>query len=160
MNHIFVINGPNLGRLQWRDSSHYGELNLEEIEELVRSRAGKLGLGVTWFQSDSEGSVVEAIHEAIDSGAGIVINPGALTHYSYAVADALEMSEMPVVEVHLSNVHAREEWRRDSVVAPVVTGSIEGLGPFGYVLAIEALFERVGPGGIDGEGSVDPDSAR
>lgn len=139
MNRVHCINGPNLGRLEWRDASHYGDLTLTEIELLVRGRAEDLGMELTWFQSDHEGALIEAAHGAIDAGAAIIINPGALTHYSYALADALAMADAPVIEVHLSNIHAREDWRRKSVIAPVATGSIAGLGPSGYLMAIDAL---------------------
>lgn len=139
MNHVHCINGPNLDRLEWRDSTHYGDLSLEQIESLMRARVNDLGMQLTWIQSDHEGVLIEAVHGAIDAGAAIVVNPGALTHYSYALADALAMASAPVIEVHLSNIHARESWRRNSVIAPVATGSIAGFGPFGYVLAVEVL---------------------
>lgn len=155
MNRVYCINGPNLGRLEWRDSSHYGDLTLTEIDSSVRARAEDLGLELTWFQSDHEGALIEAIHAATDAGASIVINPGALTHYSYALADALAMATAPVIEVHLSNIHAREEWRHKSVIAPVATASIAGLGPAGYLLAIEAL-ARTDTMSPAGEAGSDP----
>lgn len=155
MNRVHCINGPNLGRLEWRDSTHYGDLTLTQIESLVRARVEDMGMELTWFQSDHEGALIEAVHSAIDAGAAIVINPGALTHYSYALADALAMADAPVIEVHLSNTHAREDWRRNSVVAPVATGSIVGFGPSGYVLAIEAL-GQISARPATGDRSSDP----
>ncbi|RIK10168.1 MAG: 3-dehydroquinate dehydratase [Acidobacteria bacterium] len=154
MKRVHVLNGPNLGRLEWRDSAQYGDLTLAEIESLVRARAETVGIELTWFQSDHEGALIEAIHAAIDAGASIVINPGALTHYSYALADALAMAESTVVEVHLSNIHAREDWRRTSVVAPAVTGSVAGFGPIGYVLAIEAI-AQIAAGSAPGDQGPD-----
>lgn len=141
MNRVYCINGPNLGRLEWRDSAYYGDLTMEEIESQVRKGIEGSDLDLTWIQSDHEGALIEAVHAAAVAGASIVINPGALTHYSYALADALAMSDAAVIEVHLSNIYAREDWRRESVIAPVVTGSIAGLGPAGYLLAIKALEE-------------------
>jgi 3-dehydroquinate dehydratase-2 len=132
--------GPNLGRLGTRDPDRYGTQTLEEIMADVAARAAELGHEVDWRQSDSEGDLVAWLNEASGEGvAAIVINPGALTHYSYAVRDAAESAGVPIVEVHQTNIYAREPFRRHSVIAPVVRASIAGAGAGGYRLALEAL---------------------
>jgi 3-dehydroquinate dehydratase-2 len=132
--------GPNLGRLGTRDPDRYGTQTLEEIMADVAARAAELGHEVDWRQSDSEGDLVAWLNEASGEGvAAIVINPGALTHYSYAVRDAAESAGVPIVEVHQTNIYAREPFRRHSVIAPVVRASIAGVGAGGYRLALEAL---------------------
>lgn len=134
---VLVVNGPNLDILGRRDANTYGSLTLKEIEEKVRERAMDLGIDVEFFQSNSEAEIIEKLHECDCDG--VVINPAAFTHYSYAIRDALEAVTVPVVEVHLSNIYAREEFRRHSVTAPVVSGQICGFGWIGYVLALQAL---------------------
>ena len=136
---VLLLNGPNLNLLGEREPDVYGATTLDEHVETVRQAAGELGLAVEHLQSNHEGEIVEAIHAARGRCAGIVINPGAFTHYAWAIHDALAAFAGPVVEVHLSNPQRRESWRHTSVVAPVATGTIAGLGGLGYVLAVEAV---------------------
>lgn len=140
---LLVLNGPNLNLLGQRDPEQYGTTTLAEIEASVRERAQKHGLEVDFRQSNHEGELVEWIQQAVQpassSFAGIVINPAAYTHTSVAIRDALEMVSCPVVEVHLSNIHRREEFRRHSYVSAVATGVIAGLGGQGYVAAVDAI---------------------
>ena len=133
MTRIFVLNGVNLGTLGTRRPEVYGTMTLDDIERLVNDEFP--GLDLEFRQTDHEGEMVGSIREAADSD-GLVINAGAWTHYSYALHDALEAVDVPKVEVHLSNVHAREEWRRVSVISPAVDGVIAGLGAHGYVAAV------------------------
>jgi 3-dehydroquinate dehydratase II len=137
---ILYLFGPNLGALGRRDPETYGSQTLEQIMGGVRERATQLGHEVVWQQSDHEGDLVGwLLNAASDGTAAIVINPGALTHSSYVLRDAIEACGLPVVEVHMSNIHAREEFRRRSVVAEVCRASITGLGAGGYHLALEAM---------------------
>jgi 3-dehydroquinate dehydratase-2 len=137
---ILYLFGPNLGALGRRDPETYGSQTLEQIMAAVEERAATLGHEVAWQQSDHEGDLVGRLLGAAGDGIGaIVINPGALTHYSYVLRDAIEACGLPVVEVHMSNIHAREQFRRRSVVAEVCRGSIIGLGAGGYHLALEAM---------------------
>ena len=132
--------GPNLGALGRRDPDVYGPATLLQIMDEVQARAEELGHVLTWLQSDHEGVVVEALLAARDEGIDVVVlNAGALTHYSYALRDAIEASGLPVLEVHMSNVHARETFRRTSVLSDVCVGSIVGLGAGVYHLALEAM---------------------
>lgn len=132
--------GPNLGRLGTRDPERYGTETLEQIMADVAERWRALGHAVDWRQSDHEGDLVASLNEAAADGVeAVVINPGALTHYSYALRDAVEGCGLPVVEVHQTNIYAREPFRRHSVIAPVVRASIAGAGAGGYRLALEAL---------------------
>ncbi len=139
MARFLVINGPNLNFLGKRDPGIYGETTLEEIGAMVCRRAQALGVKVEFFQSNSEGAIVDFIQENYGEAQGIIINPGALTHYGYSLRDALLDCRMPFVEVHLSNIHAREAWRRRSVVADIARGHISGLGWRGYTSALEVL---------------------
>lgn len=134
-----VIHGPNLNLLGCREREVYGELTLEAINERITRAAAKLGIEVEIVQSNSEGELVDAIHRAMDSKDGIIINPGAYTHYSFALRDALAGVGLPVIETHLSNIYAREDFRKVSVTAPVAVGQISGFGPESYVLALRAL---------------------
>jgi 3-dehydroquinate dehydratase II len=137
---ILYLFGPNLGALGRREPETYGSQTLEQIMGGVRERATPLGHEVVWQQSDHEGDLVGwLLNAASDGTAAIVINPGALTHSSYVLRDAIEACGLPVVEVHMSNIHAREEFRRRSVVAEVCRASITGLGAGGYHLALEAM---------------------
>jgi 3-dehydroquinate dehydratase-2 len=136
---VAVIHGPNLDRLGARDPEHYGTLSLDELNRLIADAAKGLGIEVRITQHNDEGALIEAIHAAVGWAQAIVINPAAFTHYSIAVRDALETSGLPAVEVHLSNIHAREEFRRHSVTAAVCRGQISGFGPAGYVLALHAV---------------------
>jgi len=137
---ILYLFGPNLGALGMRDPQTYGSETLAQIMEAVTERGRELGHDVTWRQSDHEGELVGWFLGARGDGMeAIAVNPGALTHYSYALRDAIEASDLPVIEVHMSNIHAREEFRRTSVVAEVCRASIIGLGAGGYHLALEAM---------------------
>lgn len=137
---ILYLFGPNLGALGTRDPQTYGAETLAEIMEAVTERGRGLGHDVSWRQSDHEGELVGWFLGArVDGIDAIVVNPGALTHYSYALRDAIEGSGLPVIEVHMSNIHAREEFRRTSVVADVCRASIIGLGAGGYHLALEGV---------------------
>jgi 3-dehydroquinate dehydratase-2 len=132
--------GPNLGRLGTRDPERYGTETLEQIMADVAERGRALGHEVDWRQSDHEGDLVAALGSARSDDVGaVVINPGALTHYSYALRDAVEGCGVPVIEVHQTNIYAREPFRRHSVIAPVVRASIAGAGAGGYRLALEAV---------------------
>jgi len=137
---VLYLFGPNLGALGTRDPERYGSETLDGIMSAVEERGQTLGHEIVWRQSDHEGDLVGWLHGATAEGAGaIVINPGALTHYSYALRDAIEACDLPVVEVHMTNIHAREPFRRRSVVADVCRASIIGLGAGGYHLALEAM---------------------
>jgi 3-dehydroquinate dehydratase-2 len=139
MNVLFVF-GPSLGALGRRDPERYGGETLDELMAGVGKKAAELGHVVTWRQSDSEGELVGWFLAAGEQGFGAVVaNPGALSHYSYALRDAIEASGVPVLEVHMTNIYAREEFRRHSVISAVCRGSIVGLGAAGYHLALEAL---------------------
>ena len=139
-----MINGPNLNRLGSRDVGIYGSKTLAEIESEITSKADELGVKVEFFQSNSEGAIIDYIQARSGEAAGIVINPGALTHYGYSLLDALTDSRLPVVEVHISDIHAREEWRRHSVTAAAAREQITGLGWKGYLIALEALVSQEG----------------
>ena len=137
---ILVINGPNINFLGIREKGIYGEENYDSLCERIRRKAEDLDVEVAIFQSNSEGALIDRIQEAYGDGTdAIIINPGAYTHYSYALRDALASVQMPKIEVHISNVHQREEFRHTSVTAPVCSGQIVGLGLAGYELAMEAL---------------------
>lgn len=139
---LLILNGPNLNRLGLREPDVYGEQTLEDLERQCEAWAIELGEAVTCRQSNFEGQLLEWVQEAEEQGfGGIVINPGALTHYSYALRDAIAGQRLPVVEVHISNVDAREEFRHTSVTAAVCKGKISGLGFLGYRLAMEYLLE-------------------
>lgn len=137
---ILYLFGPNLGALGRRDPQIYGSQTLDQIMEAVEERAVTLGHEISWHQSDHEGDLIgRLLSAASEQTAAVVLNPGALSHYSYALRDAVEACGLPVVEVHMSNIHAREEFRRRSVVAEVCRASIIGLGAGGYHLALEAM---------------------
>jgi len=136
---VLVLNGPNLGRLDLRDSSIYCDMNFEGLSEFVVSEGKKLGLECDVRQSDSEVEIINWLHEAAEKNIPVVINPAAFTHYSYAIRDAAEMVKAPLIEVHLSNPLAREEFRHTSVISGVANGTIGGFGPDSYRLALIAL---------------------
>jgi 3-dehydroquinate dehydratase-2 len=146
MPSILVLNGPNLNLLGRRQPEIYGATTLPEIEAMCRARADALGIGLDFAQTNSEGALIDHIHAAADRHDGIVLNAGAYTHTSVALMDALGSVALPVVELHLSNIHAREPVRHTSYVAPVALGVICGFGPAGYELAIEALARHLGVG--------------
>lgn len=136
---VLVINGPNLNMLGQRDKNVYGAVSLLEVEELVRQKAQELGATVEFFQSNSEGSIIDLLQTCSADTNGILINPGALTHYGLALREALVDTGLPVIEVHISNIYAREKWRHRSVIAPVSIAQISGLGWRGYLAALEFL---------------------
>ncbi len=134
-----MLNGPNLNRLGVREPGVYGSETLVDLETRLLTRGEHEGIEVTCFQSNHEGDLIDAIHEADGQYNGIIINPGAFTHYSYAIRDAIVSVSIPTIEVHISNVHAREDFRHTSVTAAVTAGQIVGLGIQGYELAMLAL---------------------
>ena len=139
---IKVINGPNLNMTGKREPSVYGTDTLDSINAEIKARADKLGAEISFFQSNYEGAIIDEIWASRDFD-GIIINPGALTHYSYAVRDALAGAGVPCIEVHMSNIHSREDFRNTSVIAPVCRGQILGLGKDGYILALESFCREV-----------------
>lgn len=136
---ILVLNGPNLARLDLRDSSIYGSMTFPDLVTFITSEAADLGFDADVRQTDSESQMIHWLHEAADGKIPVVINPAAFTHYSYAIRDAAELVKAPVIEVHLSNPLAREEFRHTSVISGIATGTIAGFGPDSYRLALLAL---------------------
>lgn len=136
---ILLLNGPNLNLLGRREVSIYGAKTLPKIEALVEDRGRELGTEVLAFQSNSEGELVDFLQREGPGAQGIIINPGALTHYGLSLREALVDTGLPIMEVHLSNIYAREKWRQKSVIAPIVRGQVSGLGWRGYRAALEAL---------------------
>jgi len=138
---ILIINGPNFDILGKREPDIYGTMTLLDIEHQLKEKFPNVKL--EFYQSNSEGPIIDALHKALDGATdGVVINPGAFTHYSFAIRDAVAALKVPVIELHLSNVHAREEFRRESVIAPACKGVIAGFGARGYELAVEFILEQ------------------
>jgi 3-dehydroquinate dehydratase-2 len=136
---IMVINGPNLNMLGKRNKAIYGDKTLAELDALLKKEGESLGAEIVSFQSNSEGALIDFIQKHSAEASGIIINPGALTHYGLSLRDALDDSGLPVIEVHLSDIYGREEWRAKSVIAPVAKGQISGLGWRGYIAALRTL---------------------
>jgi 3-dehydroquinate dehydratase-2 len=135
---IIVINGPNLNLLGTREPDIYGTVTLAGIAAKVNREAVQLGLDVDFVQTNHEGEIIDKLHEAMDRYDLVILNPGAYTHYSIAIRDAVKAAGLPCIEVHLSNIHAREEFRSKSVIAPVCTGQISGFGADSYLVALRA----------------------
>lgn len=144
MGKILVMNGPNLNLLGTREPEIYGSLTLADIHERLRYRANEAGLEIEFMQSNHEGVLVDAIQRARRTVDYIILNAAALTHYSIALRDAIAAVDVPVIEVHLSNIHKREEFRHKSVIAPVVVGQIAGFGAESYLAALEIIIWRMG----------------
>ena len=144
---VLVVNGPNLNTLGQREPEVYGSATLEQVEAGMRSHAGTIGLTLEFFQSNSEGAILDCIQQQGARAQAVVINPGALAHTSVALRDALSALSVPIVEVHISNVHAREPFRHHSHISSVVTGQIVGLGTHGYLLALDYLAKAIDLGG-------------
>jgi 3-dehydroquinate dehydratase-2 len=142
---ILVIHGPNLNMLGKREPDVYGRRTLQEIDTLLADEAARLKLSLESFQSNQEGLIVDKIQQTVGQVSGLIINPGAYTHTSIAIRDALLLLDIPIVEVHLSNTYKREAFRRESMIADIVTGRIVGLGAIGYILALQAIAERIQP---------------
>lgn len=142
---LLILNGPNLNLLGTRQPEVYGSTTLADIETMCRHKAEVLGIDVAFLQSNHEGALIDAIHAAKGAHHGIILNAGAYTHTSVALMDALASVELPTIELHLSNVHAREEFRHTSYIAKVALGIICGFGSNGYVLAMEAMHRHLDP---------------
>ena len=144
MDKICVINGPNLNLLGTRQPEIYGTTTLKEVNEMISKEAEKMGIKTDFFQSNHEGEIIDKIHSLIDKGfSGIIINPGAFTHYSYAIRDAISSTDIKTVEIHLSDISQREEFRKISVIKDVCINQIKGHGPKGYIMALETLKKSI-----------------
>jgi 3-dehydroquinate dehydratase II len=145
-NRVEVMHGVNLDMLDRRDPAHYGRLSLTELEVRVKGFAHEFGFEPSFSQTNHEGEFCELLHRASEMADGLILNPGAWTHYSYAIRDALELTGLPAVEVHLSAIEEREEWRRRSVIRDLCVGTVSGKGPDGYREALELLRAELGGG--------------
>lgn len=143
-NRVGILHGVNLDMLGRRDPEHYGTITLDELQVRIKRYARELGLETRFFQTNHEGEFVEHLHRLPEVADAAVLNPGAWTHYSYAIRDALEIARVPAVEVHLSAVRSREEWRRDSVLEGLVVDVVAGEGPEGYRRALEIIKQKLG----------------
>ena len=141
---VLVINGPNLNILGRRPIGHYGSLRLDQIDEKITQYAEKLDCEVSFYQSNHEGDLVDHIQEHWGNYEGIIINPGALTYYGYSLKDALIDANVPIIEVHLSNIHARENWRTQSIIADITQGQIAGVGWRSYTAAVNIMAGLIG----------------
>jgi len=141
--HILVVHGPNLNMLGRREPDHYGSRTLDEIDRSLCAKADELGIELTTFQSNHEGEIVETIQNSVGRIAGLLINPAAYTHTSVAIRDAILLLDVPIIEVHLSNIHKRESFRHRSFIADIATAQITGLGSQGYLFALEALAQMI-----------------
>jgi 3-dehydroquinate dehydratase II len=140
---LYILNGPNLNLLGTRETEKYGNTSLENVKSLCNEKCISNELDLHFFQSNFEGEIIEEIHKAINNACGIIINAGALTHTSIGILDALTMFDGPKIEIHITNVYAREDFRHKSFISPVANGIIAGLGVNSYVLAIEAIKELI-----------------
>lgn len=147
---ILILNGPNLNRLGTRQPEIYGSATLDDVAQMCRERAEKRGHTIAFHQSNREYEIIEWIHDGIDTAAGIIINPAAFTHTSVAILDALKMFERPIIELHISNPHTREEFRHKSFVTLAATAMICGLGVNGYPLAVDAMADMIAARGAKG----------
>lgn len=140
---ICVINGPNLTMLEKRDKNHYGDLSLSRIEDGLKEIGKEKDVNLDFFASNHEGDIIDKIHSLMGNCDGVIINPAAYTHYSIAIRDAIELVNIPTIEVHLSNIHNREDFRKKSVIAPVCIGQICGLKEISYFSALEAMIRYI-----------------
>lgn len=140
---ILVIHGPNLNLLGTREPDVYGTVTLEQVDAMIRDWASSNEVEVRIFQSNHEGAILDEIHSGLGKVHGILINPAAFTHYSYAIRDAIAAVGIPAVEVHLTNIYARETFRHTSVIAPVAVGQVSGFGPQSYILGLEGLMREI-----------------
>jgi 3-dehydroquinate dehydratase-2 len=136
---VHVLHGVNLDQLGRRDAAHYGSLTLRDLERQIETWGNELGITTRFFQSNHEGAFVERLHAMRDSADGLILNPGAWTHYAYAIHDALEIARLPAVEVHLSDIDSRDAWRQPSVIRPLCFATVSGKGPEGYREGLELL---------------------
>lgn len=144
MKKIYIINGPNINFTGIREKEQYGKNTFEQINNFIADEADKLGINAVFFQSNYEGGIIDEIQKCYyEKADGIIINPGAFTHYSYALRDAISSVSIPAIEVHMSNIHKREEFRKNSVTAPVCIGQISGFGYYGYILALHAICKEI-----------------
>ncbi|KXZ40074.1 3-dehydroquinate dehydratase [Alkalithermobacter thermoalcaliphilus JW-YL-7 = DSM 7308] len=144
MEKILVINGPNLNLIGQREQEIYGNSSMKDLEQMLKKEAESLNVSIDFFQSNHEGYIIDKLHKSQHTYSGIILNPAAYTHYSYAIYDAIRAIKVPTVEVHISNIHAREEFRQKSVTAKACIGQISGFGLYSYVLGLYALLNHRG----------------